>query len=153
MSDKFNNIEVSQKENTKITRMQKFRVISHIILMLLIALHMITWYVMEIQIAGNIGIDAFFYGIAYGIITAGLVYWVIVILSVLLLGRGFCGWFCMFGGYLEVVRYGFKKSKKGIPRRIVLYLGAIAFTGLLVQIFISIIWIWLDSGLPNAFII
>ncbi|MBY9007547.1 MAG: 4Fe-4S binding protein [Candidatus Lokiarchaeota archaeon] len=153
MSDTFKNIEVSSKENTKITRMQKLRIISHIILILLIVLHMITWYIMNIKIVGNIGIDAFFYGLAYGIINAGLIFWVIVLLSGLLLGRGFCGWFCMFGGYVELVGSRFKKSKIRIPRRAILYLGAIAFTGLIVQIFLSVIRIWFVSGLPSAYII
>ena len=134
-SDNFSKIEFSLKENTKITRMQKFRIISHIILYTLIALHMITWYIMEIQIVGNIGIESFFYGLAYGIINAGLIYWVLALMSALLFRRAFCGWFCMFGGYQEVVDWGFKKSKIRIPRRPVLYLGSIAFTGLIVMIF------------------
>ena len=90
MSDTFNTIDVNpKKKNIKRTRIQQLRIISHIVLMLLIFLHMISWYIMGIQIVGNIGIEAFFYGIARGIVNAGLVFWVLVLLSVLLLAAPF----------------------------------------------------------------
>ncbi len=59
--------------------------------MLLITMHLVTWYVMGIHVAGSIGIEALLSGLAHGVINAGSIFWVLVFVSTLLLGRVFCG--------------------------------------------------------------
>jgi polyferredoxin len=80
------------------------------------------------------------------VINAGFVFWILVFLSALFLGRAFCGWFCWFGGYLELVEWGIgDKLKIKIPRRLLLYLGAIPFVALAVKVYNALLVNWLQS--------
>jgi len=110
--------------------------------MFLITVHLVTWYVIGIHIAGSIGIEALFSGLARGVINAGSVFWALVFISTLLLGRAFCGWFCWFGGYLELVQWGIGKLKIKIPRRVLLYLGVIPFVSLALKIYNTVLVNW-----------
>ena len=74
--------------------------------MLLVTVHLITWYALGIHIVGSIGIEALFAGLSRGVINAGFIFWMLVFASAILLGRAFCGWFCWFGGYQELVAWG-----------------------------------------------
>ena len=108
--------------------MQRWRALSRIVLMVAVTAHLITWYAVGIHEVGSIGIEALFSGLSRGVINAGFVFWMVVFASALLLGRAFCGWFCWFGGYIELVEWGITdKLKINIPRRVPLYLGAIPF--------------------------
>jgi len=119
--------------------------------MLLVTIHLVTWYVLNIHAVGSIGIEALFAGLSQGIINAGFVYWMLVFASALLLGRAFCGWFCWFGGYQEFVAWGIgDRFKIKMPRRVLLYLGAIPFVGLGVKAYSSWIVNWLE-GTPTSF--
>jgi hypothetical protein len=73
---------------------QKLRTLSRVFLMLLVTVHLVTWYTLGIHAVGSIGIEALFSGLSRGVINAGFVFWMLVFASVLLLGRAFCGWFC-----------------------------------------------------------
>ena len=84
---------------------QKLRTLSRVFLMLLMTVHIVTWYVLGIHVAGSIGIEALFSGLSRGVINAGFIFWMLAFVSALLLGRAFCGWFCWFGGYLELVEW------------------------------------------------
>ena len=84
---------------------QTLRTWSRIILMLLVTVHVVSWYVVGIHAVGSIGIEALFSGLSRGVVNAGVIFWILVILSVLLFGRAFCGWFCWFGGYLDLVEW------------------------------------------------
>ena len=42
---------------------QRWRTLSRIILVLLMTLHVVTWYTFNIHAAGSIGIEAFFSGL------------------------------------------------------------------------------------------
>jgi len=114
---------------------QKLRILSRIILVLLMAVHIITWYVLDIHVAGSIGIEALFSGLSRGVINAGFVFWMLVFASALLFGRGFCGWFCWFGGYVELADWGIGKHKIKIPRWTLLYLGIIPFVALSLKVY------------------
>ncbi len=131
---------------------QKLRLISRIILLLLMAVHMITWYIMGIRVVGSIGIEAMFYGLSHGLITAGLVFWVLVFIATILFGRAFCGWFCWFGGYLELSEYGMEKANIKVPRRAVFYLAIIPFVSLLMQIYYAWLVNWV-AGIPGSFVV
>ena len=74
--------------------------------MLRVTVHLITWYALGFHIVGSIGIEALFAGLSRGVINAGFIFWMLVFISALLLGRAFCGWFCWFGGYQELVAWG-----------------------------------------------
>jgi len=125
---------------------QKLRTLSRVFLMLLVTVHLVTWYTLGIHAVGSIGIEALFSGLSRGVINAGFVFWMLVFASVLLLGRAFCGWFCWFGGYLELVEWGIgDKLKIKIPRRVLLYLGAIPFVALAVKVYGSLLTNWLQS--------
>jgi polyferredoxin len=131
--------------------MQRWRLISRLILILLVTIHLVTWYALEIQAVGSIGIEALFAGLSSGIINAGFIFWMLVFASVLLLGRAFCGWFCWFGGYQELVAWGIgDRFKIKMPRGVLLYLGVIPFVGLGVKIFYTWIVNWIE-GVPTSF--
>lgn len=124
---------------------------SRIILMLLMTVHVVTWYVVGIHAVGSIGIEALFSGLSRGVVNAGVVFWILVILSVLLFGRAFCGWFCWFGGYLDLVEWGIgDKLKLKLPRTMPLYLAAIPFIALFAKVYGSLLLTWLD-GVPSSF--
>ena len=131
---------------------QRWRTLSRIILMLLMTVHVVTWYTFNIHAAGSIGIEALFSGLSRGVINAGVIFWVIVFISAILLGRAFCGWFCWFGGYLELIEWGIvDKWKIKIPRRILLYLGVLPFVALALKVYSSFLAIWIEKGFPNVF--
>jgi polyferredoxin len=119
--------------------------------MLLMTVHIVTWYALGIHAVGSIGIEALFSGLSRGVINAGFIFWMLVFISALLLGRAFCGWFCWFGGYLELVEWGIgDKLKIKIPRRVLLYLGAIPFVALAVKVYSTLLVNWLRN-FPAAF--
>jgi len=119
--------------------------------MLLVAVHVVTWYVLGVHAAGSIGIEALFSGLARGILNAGFIFWILVFISALLLGRAFCGWFCWFGGYQELVAWGIGKFQIKIPRRVLLYLGVIPFVALGLKVYGALLSKWLTQGFPSAF--
>jgi polyferredoxin len=117
----------------------------------LVTVHLVAWYVLGVHAVGSIGIEALFSGLSRGVINAGFVFWVLVFASALLLGRAFCGWFCWFGGYLELVEWGIgDKLKIKIPRRVLLYLGAIPFVALAIKVYNTLLVNWLQD-FPSTF--
>ena len=132
-------------------KVQNLRTLSRVFLVLMIAVHVVTWYVLGMQFVGSIGIEAFFSGLARGVINAGFIFWISVFISALLLGRAFCGWFCWFGGYLELAEWGRSKLKIKIPSRIALYLVAIPFVSLALKMYNSFFATWLQ-GLPDTIV-
>jgi len=132
-------------------RTQVLRTWSRLLLLLLMTVHIITWYVLGIHAVGSIGIEALWSGLARGVLNAGFVFWMLVFISVLLFGRAFCGWFCWFGGYLDLVEWSITdKFKIKLPRSIPLYLAAIPFVALFAKIYGSLLLKWLD-GFPAIF--
>ena len=131
--------------------MQLWRTLSRVFLMILVTIHLVTWYSFGIHAVGSIGIEALFAGLSSGIFNAGFIFWIVVFISAILLGRAFCGWFCWFGGYQELVAWGFgDRLKWKIPRHILLYLGLIPFISLGLKMYTSWIINWLD-GIPEPF--
>ena len=113
--------------------------------------HVITWYILEIHVVGSIGIEALFSGLSRGVINAGFIFWILAFVLALLLGRAFCGWFCWFGGYIELVEWGLTdRLKIKIPSRVPLYLGAIPFVGLALKIYSALLVNWI-KGFPTTF--
>ena len=130
---------------------QTLRTWSRISLMLLMTIHLVTWYALGIHAVGSIGIEALFSGLSRGILNAGFVFWMLVLLSVLLFGRAFCGWFCWFGGYLDLVEWGIgDKLKVKLPRTMPLYLAVIPFMSLFAKVYGSLLANWL-KGIPATF--
>lgn len=131
--------------------MQKWRTFSRVLLMLLVTVHIYTWYSLGIHKVGSIGIEAFFAGLTSGVVNAGVIFWVLVFISALILGRAFCGWFCWFGGYQDLISWGIGgRFKIKFPRHILLYLGLIPFVSLGLKMYSSWIVHWL-SGVPGRF--
>jgi polyferredoxin len=117
--------------------------------MLLMTVHVVTWYTLGVHVVGSIGIEAFFSGLSRGVLNAGFIFWVLAFISALLLGRAFCGWFCWFGGYLELIEWGIgDKLNIKIPQRILLYLGAIPFVALGLKIYGALLSNWIVRGFP-----
>jgi len=132
--------------------MQKLRTLSRVFLMLLVTVHIVTWYALGIHAVGSIGIEALFSGLSRGVINAGFIFWMLVFVSALLLGRVFCGWFCWFGGYLDLIEWGIgDKLKIKIPRRVLLYLGILPFVGLGIKVYSTLLEKWLLQGFPATF--
>ena len=134
-----------------VATMQKWRTLSRVILMLLVTVHVITWYVLGIHVVGSIGIEALFSGLSRGVVNAGFVFWGLIFASALLLGRVFCGWLCWFGGYQELVAWGIgDRLRIRMPRHILLYLGLIPFVSLGLKAYSSWIVNWFE-GVPASF--
>ena len=131
--------------------LQDLRTLSRVFLMLMMTVGVLIWYVLDMHVVGSIGIEAFFSGLSRGVINAGFIFWISVFISTLLLGRAFCGWFCWFGGYLDLVEWGREKLNITIPRRTRLYLVAIPFVSLALKIYNTVIVKWLQ-GFPDTFI-
>ncbi len=131
--------------------MQKLRTLSRVLLMVLVTVHLVTWYVLGIHAVGSIGIEALFSGLSRGVINAGFIFWMLVFGSALLLGRVFCGWFCWFGGYLDLIEWGIGRLKIKIPRRILLYLGILPFVGLAIKTYSTLLEKWILQGFPATF--
>jgi ferredoxin-type protein NapH len=130
---------------------QVLRTWSRIFLVMMMVIHIVTWYVLGLRVVGSIGIEALWSGLSQGILNAGFVFWMLVIISVLLFGRVFCGWFCWFGGYLDLVEWSIgEKLKIKLPRNMPLYLTAIPFVALFVKIYGSLLLNWF-SGFPTTF--
>jgi polyferredoxin len=144
---------VTISKDTEILGMsvQHLRIWSRIVLMILFILHMLLWFVVGIKVVGNVGIDALFYGLSRGLITGGLIFWVIVFISTLIFGRWFCGWFCWFGAYQDLVSWGFSKTRFPIPRRARYYIAFIAVVSLGMNIYFTVIEYWLENGFPLIF--
>ena len=119
--------------------------------MVLVTVHLVTWYVLGIHAVGSIGIEALFSGLSRGVINAGFIFWMLVFGSALLLGRVFCGWFCWFGGYLDLIEWGIGRLKIKIPRRILLYLGILPFVGLAIKAYSTLLEKWILQGFPATF--
>lgn len=120
-------------------------------LLLLMGVHMVTWYVLSIHAVGSIGIEGLFSGLSRGIVNAAFVFWITMFVSVFLLGRFFCGWFCWFGGYLELVEWGVVKLRVRVPGRGLLYLGVIPFVGLVIKVYNSLLVNWFGH-FPTMFV-
>ena len=141
----------SQASDRSISKMQIWRTLSRVLLMILVTIHLVTWYSFGIHAVGSIGIEALFAGLSKGVINAGFIFWILVFISAILLGRVFCGWFCWFGGYQELVAWSIgDRFKLKIPRHILLYLGLIPFVSLGLKMYSSWIIYWLD-GAPGTF--
>jgi polyferredoxin len=131
---------------------QQWRTLSRVFLILLMTVHVVTWYTFGIHAVGSIGIEAFFSGLGRGVLNAGFIFWVLTFISVLLLGRAFCGWFCWFGGYLELIEWGIgDRLKITIPTRILLYLGVIPFVALALKVYSALLATWIERGFPAVF--
>ena len=141
----------SQAGGRSISKMQIWRTLSRVLLMILVTIHLVTWYSFGIHVVGSIGIEALFAGLSKGIINAGFIFWILVFISAIILGRAFCGWFCWFGGYQELFAWSIgDRFKLKIPRHILIYLGLIPFISLGLKIYSSWIIFWLD-GVPESF--
>lgn len=141
----------AQTKSRSISKMQKWRTLSRVLLMVLVTFHLVTWYTLGIHTVGSIGIEALFAGLSSGIINAGFIFWMLVFASAMLLGRAFCGWFCWFSGYQELVAWGIgDRFQLKIPRHILLYLGLIPFVSLGLKVYTSWIANWL-GGIPGTF--
>jgi ferredoxin-type protein NapH len=130
---------------------QVYRTWSRIVLMILTTVHIVTWYVLGVHAVGSIGIEAWFSGFARGVLNAGFIFWMLVLISVLLFGRAFCGWFCWFGGYVDLVEWTIgDKLKVKLPRTMPLYLAIIPFVALFAKLYGSLLLKWLN-GFPASF--
>ncbi|MFH0849018.1 MAG: 4Fe-4S binding protein [archaeon] len=126
-------------------KVQSLRTFSRILLIVFMTAHMIAWYALGIHVLGSIGIEALYSGLSRGVLNAGFVFWVGVFVVTLLFGRAFCGWFCWFGGYLDLVQGLIDKLKIRIPSRPLLYLGAIPFAALFAKLYNSLLVNWLED--------
>lgn len=134
-------------------KMQTWRTWSRIFLVLLVTVHLVTWYVLGVHAVGSIGIEALFSGLSRGVLNTGFVFWMLVLISVLLFGRAFCGWFCWFGGYLDLIEWGIgDRLKVKLPRTMPLYLAVIPFVALFAKVYGSLLVNWFN-GVPAPFIL
>lgn len=95
------------------TRRHKYRMTALALVHVYIAVHMITWHVFGIEIWGKtamMGVPS----LANGTINAASIMVLIILGSILVFGRGFCGWVCHMRGAIEFADWALLKLK--IPR-------------------------------------
>jgi len=105
---------------------QKFRIVSLIVIHILILLHV---YYFGDQIIGSIDFQEFFHSfLKLGIINTGVILVIAAFIFTLLFGRFFCGWACHFGAIQELCWYILKKfnvKTKTVNSRLVTLLPVI----------------------------
>jgi len=95
------------------TRRHKYRMIALALVHLYIAFHMIAWHIFGIQIWGKtamMGVPS----LANGTINTASIMVLLILGSILIFGRGFCGWVCHMRGAIEFADWALLKLK--IPR-------------------------------------
>ena len=103
--------------------MQKYRIISFVLVHLLIFIHII-WF--QNSFLGSFDFQEFFDRfIGHGILNAGSIMVIFAFFSTLIFGRFFCGWLCHFGAIQELAWWMFSKmgiKPKTINSRLVTFL-------------------------------
>ena len=94
----------------KRTRRYTFRMISLALVHVYIAFHLISWHVFGIQIWGKtamMGVPS----LAKGTINAAAIMVILILGSIFIFGRGFCGWVCHMRGAIEFADWILRKLK------------------------------------------
>ncbi|MEC4888816.1 MAG: 4Fe-4S dicluster domain-containing protein [Nitrospira sp.] len=92
------------------TRRHKYRMIALALVHVYIAFHLIAWHVFGIEIWGKtamMGVPS----LAKGTINAASIMVLLILGSILVFGRGFCGWVCHMRGAIEFADWILRKLK------------------------------------------
>jgi len=103
----------SSPRDLPMTRRHKYRMIALALVHVYIAFHMIAWHIFGIEIWGKtamMGVPS----LAKGTINAASIMVILILGSILIFGRGFCGWVCHMRGAIEFADWALLKLK--IPR-------------------------------------
>ena len=101
---------VERPLNLPPTKRYKYRMIALGAVHAYIAFHLISWHVFGIQIWGKtamMGVPS----LAKGTINAAAIMVILILLSIFLWGRGFCGWVCHMRGAIEFADWILRKLK------------------------------------------
>lgn len=101
---------ISKPRELKVTGRYRWRMISLAAVHAYIAFHLISWHVFGIQIWGKtamMGVPS----LAKGWINAASIMVILILLSIFIFGRGFCGWVCHMRGAIEFADWILRKLK------------------------------------------
>ncbi len=101
---------VPRPANAPATKRHKYRMIALALVHVYIAVHLISWHVFGIQIWGKtamMGVPS----LAKGTINAAAIMVLLILGSIFIFGRGFCGWVCHMRGAIEFADWILKKLK------------------------------------------
>ncbi len=102
--------KVSAPRDLPMTRRHKYRMIALALVHVYIAFHMIAWHIFGIEIWGKtamMGVPS----LANGTINAASIMVLLILGSILIFGRGFCGWVCHMRGAIEFADWVLVKLK------------------------------------------
>jgi len=112
--NKFDSSEAAPHGNRSasmpMTRRHKYRMVALALVHVYIAFHMIAWHVFGIQIWGKtamMGVPS----LANGTINAASIMVLLILGSIFIFGRGFCGWVCHMRGAIEFADWILRKLK------------------------------------------
>jgi len=101
---------ISKPRDLKVTGRYRWRMISLAAVHVYIALHIILWHVFDIKIWGKtamMGVPS----LANGTINAASIMVLLILGSIFIFGRGFCGWVCHMRGAIEFADWVLQKLK------------------------------------------
>src|SRR5215831_8446264 len=101
---------ISKPRELKVTARYRWRMISLAAVHVYIALHIILWHVFDIKIWGKtamMGVPS----LANGTINAASIMVILILGSIFIWGRGFCGWVCHMRGAIEFADWILQKLK------------------------------------------
>ena len=101
---------VQRPANLPATKRYKYRMIALALVHGYIAFHLISWHVFGIQIWGKtamMGVPS----LAKGTINAAAIMVILILGSIMIWGRGFCGWVCHMRGAIEFADWILRKLK------------------------------------------
>lgn len=103
-----NSCSLSSSQPLKASRRYRWRMISLAAVHVYIAVHLISWHVFGIEIWGKtamMGVPS----LAKGWINSASIMVLLILLSIFIFGRGFCGWVCHMRGAIEFADWILKK--------------------------------------------
>src|SRR6476620_3130021 len=108
--DSATSCKVSASGDLPMTRRHKYRMIALALVHVYIAFHMIAWHIFGVQIWGKtamMGVPS----LANGTINAASIMVLLILGSIFIWGRGFCGWVCHMRGAIEFADWILRKLK------------------------------------------
>jgi len=119
---------MSESVDTRKRRQLKRRIWAFAILHLLIAIHLVAWYLLDWRAIGAIDMQELFRNfIEKNVLTAGAVFFLGLIALTLLWGRIFCGWWCHIGQAYDLIAAGYRRlgiRMHGVPLRFGTWMAA-----------------------------
>lgn len=92
-------------------RLLKYLIFTQLFIFFFIIIHAILWYVFDIKVITKLCPFAFGNHLIQYEFNFAVLFWILIYISTLFVGRAFCAWGCMFGAIQDFI-YRFKRNAK-----------------------------------------